>query len=174
MYGGRGEVLPDGDGDEPLFVLNRKTDRASMVHTAECTAIVHQIEDHPAGDSVTGTIEWAAANPHLTGHEAEATRPSHRLAHSAEYVTRGELATSAALYRRCRICAPDVPEPSELGGDPWRSVTCRSLDQRHIGRVFADLGVLREVRISEQGYTLLGEDSTSSQNPPDAVLKYRN
>ncbi|MFJ5108128.1 MULTISPECIES: hypothetical protein [unclassified Glutamicibacter] len=156
------------------FVINYKLGHPAMVHRTDCPAIAHQVNGGQAGHEQVGSIEWAAQpqNRHLSIADLEASRPVRAKYYRAEYLTRMALASSEEKYERCKICVPAVEECQKLGPDPWRSLSCKALNEKHIGRLFQNIGTLLEVRIAQDGYTLIGDQDTSEDNPAETVFKY--
>lgn len=115
------------------FILNHTSEPPRVLHREDCSTIQHQVRgdariEQSGGVEVLETYEDGLA---LVG-PGDGT---HRSYYQASYVSVDELAT-VGRYRRCKTCAPDVPE-----GPPPAQVSLKraeTLSASDLGRVTVD------------------------------------
>lgn len=127
------------------LILNRTSEPPRVVHREDCPTIQHQVRgdvriEQAGGVEVLETYEDGLA---LVGPGDDA----HRSYYQASYVSVDELAT-VGRYRRCKTCAPDVPE-----GPPPTQVNLKkaeTLSASDLGRVTVD-GTIERIEHTRSG-----------------------
>lgn len=112
------------------LILNHTSNPPRVVHREDCPTFQHQVRgdariEQSGGVEILETYEDGLA---LVGPGDDA----HRSYYRASYVSVDELAT-VGRYRRCKTCAPDVPE-----GPPPAQVSLKraeTLSASDLGRV---------------------------------------
>lgn len=152
------------------FVLNEKGNDVAVVHTEDCGTIQHQVRhdvrEHEGGYVYEHLGKDADGNSIL--RETPRTGAIH---YWARFVTVDELSKLSRRYRRCQHCAPDVPESRRAANPELARMLARSITAKHLGRQFAEIGPLVEVRLSRSGYELIGEDGALAV-PLDGSVEY--
>lgn len=127
------------------FVLNHTSEPPRVLHREDCPTIQHQVRgdariEQSGGVEILETYEAGLA---LVGPGDDA----HRSYYRASYVSVDELAT-VGRYRRCKTCAPDVPE-----GPPPAQVSLKraeTLSASDLGRVTVD-GAIERIEHTRAG-----------------------
>lgn len=151
------------------FIFNSHGDSVPVVHSPDCVTVQHQVRgdlhDMQRVCNLVHRGKDAGGNDVFSEVFEEVPVYSR-----AEYVTFEWLRHYPRRYRRCRVCAPDIEErpPSDR-----RSVKVESLTSRHIGNVFAGIGRLIEIRVTEKGYLLIGDDRREVLAPGAAVEYFK-
>lgn len=134
------------------LVLNRNAS-PSVVHRPSCPTIQHQVNGDVRQELPAGGFQVIESYPDGTALVG-ANEGVDTWLYEAVYVTPEELLTSRRRYRRCGVCAPDVPDAP--GPSLERAIRGESLRRHHLGREFRGIGRLREYRCTESGWTLIG------------------
>lgn len=142
----------------PLFILN-EGGSIGVAHTVECPTVQHQVRQDFKEEQAGFEYEYIGKAP--GGGSLIVERRGEPNGHySAKYVTVEDLLTHPRKYRRCRTCAPDVPEsPRQIPKDR-RSISGKSIKPGHLGKHFEGIGILSEVHLTHDGYRLVGAEGT--------------
>lgn len=142
----------------PLFILN-EGGSIGVVHAVECPTVQHQVRQDFKEEQAGFKYEYLGKSP--DGASLIIERRGEPNGHySAKYVTAKDLLTHSRKYRRCRTCAPDVPESPRQRPKDRRSIRGKSIKPDHLGKYFEGIGILSEVHLTHDGYRLIGADTT--------------
>lgn len=127
------------------FILNHTSEPPRVLHREDCPTIQYHVRgdariEQSGGVEILETYEDGLA---LVGPGDDA----HRSYYHASYVSVDELAT-VGRYRRCKTCAPDVPE-----GQPPAQVSLKrveTLSASDLGRVTVD-GAIERIEHTRSG-----------------------
>jgi hypothetical protein len=152
------------------FVWNDSAKGRPVVHTVDCSAIQHQVrgDEFPAQGPMVYDEIGVDENGNSIYRESRAYEWD---AYRAFYKSADEVARSGRVYRRCRVCSPDIPDYVPPLPSDQREVLARSIKPKHFGRRFLEIGALEEVRMFADRYVLVGSEGTT-ETPLDGRVRY--
>ena len=141
-----------------LVLMDRDGGKVPVVHTTKCHHARPQLDRGAVWDQYRAQLEsWGYAVP---------------LPPTPLVLDRAELESSGRSLRRCKVCAPDVPERrrrGRFGSEETRTVKGRSMQAHHVGmRLTLPDG--RDAGTIEQIMLTVTTDSGTYSVPLDDVL----
>lgn len=146
-------------GGVSRFILNETGGKLAVAHTFDCPSIQHQVRGDEYEEQQGFSYDYIGKSDE--GYSLVLEKREEGVGHySARYMTVEDLLAYPRKYRRCRTCAPPVPESPRNGPRDTRSIRVRSLNETHIGRRIVGLGILAEIRITARHLILRSQDKS--------------
>lgn len=148
------------------LILNSNADGVAVLHREDCQTIQHQVrgdlrEELPGGGYLV--LESYDDGTALVGPNDE----TYRSYYEAQYVTVADL-SRGRHYRRCKVCAPDAPEPEpdhlHMTRKRASSLNAADLDRRCVD------GIIKRIEHTAAGTSVTLEGGrTISFGPEESI-----